>query len=277
MAVPAGDFVFSLINYVWFYHNLPLSIPGHIAKFFTLLYTSDLATAYYFLYIYISFLLMLPIWRKLVKVLDEKLYLYLIGLNLFFVGVMPMVSFLIFKGSAEMNYFLNPLLAVSEPTFYFLMGYWIENVLPQSWLTKRNLVKLGIAALLGTAAAGAMTWYHGIAAGGMTEAISERFYDSFLFLNTAFVFCTCRWWFSTHHVSEKTGKALVFFGSMSFGVMLFEEITRNLTHVIYTHILLKYMYRIPFIDAVIWISMAYALGVVITWGLKKIPYFARLI
>ena len=140
-------FVFSLINYVWFYHNLPLSIPGHIAKFFTLLYTSDLATAYYFLYIYISFLLMLPIWRKLVKVLDEKLYLYLIGLNLFFVGVMPMVSFLIFKGSAEMNYFLNPLLAVSEPTFYFLMGYWIENVLPQSWLTKRNLVKLGIAAL----------------------------------------------------------------------------------------------------------------------------------
>jgi surface polysaccharide O-acyltransferase-like enzyme len=270
-------FVFSLINYVWFYHNLPLSIPGHIAKFFTLLYTSDLATAYYFLYIYISFLLMLPIWRKLVKVLDEKLYLYLIGLNLFFVGVMPMVSFLIFKGSAEMNYFLNPLLAVSEPTFYFLMGYWIENVLPQSWLTKRNLVKLGIAALLGTAAAGAMTWYHGIAAGGMTEAISERFYDSFLFLNTAFVFCTCRWWFSTHHVSEKTGKALVFFGSMSFGVMLFEEITRNLTHVIYTHILLKYMYRIPFIDAVIWISMAYALGVVITWGLKKIPYFARLI
>lgn len=220
---------------------------------------------------------MLPIWRKLVKVLDEKLYLYLIGLNLFFVGVMPMVSFLIFKGSAEMNYFLNPLLAVSEPTFYFLMGYWIENVLPQSWLTKRNLVKLGIAALLGTAAAGAMTWYHGIAAGGMTEAISERFYDSFLFLNTAFVFCTCRWWFSTHHVSEKAGKALVFFGSMSFGVMLFEEITRNLTHVIYTHILLKYMYRIPFIDAVIWISMAYALGVVITWGLKKIPYFARLI
>ena len=128
-------FVFSFINYVWFYHNLPLSIPGHIAKFFTMLYTSDLATAYYFLYIYSSFLLMLPVWRKLVKAMDENLYLYLIGLNLFFVGLVPVISFLIFKGSAEMNYFLNPLLAVSEPTFYFLMGYWIENVLPESWLT----------------------------------------------------------------------------------------------------------------------------------------------
>lgn len=45
-------FVFSLINYVWFYHNLPLTIPGHIAKFFTMLYSSQMATAYYF-YTYI--------------------------------------------------------------------------------------------------------------------------------------------------------------------------------------------------------------------------------
>ena len=270
-------FIFSLINYVWFYHNLPLSLPGHIAKFFTMLYTSDLATAYYFLYIYISFLLMPPIWRKLVKALGEELYLYLIGLNLFFVGCIPVISFLIFKGSAEMNYFLNPLLAVSEPTFYFLMGYWIENVLPMSWITKKNLIKLGLLALLGTAVAGGMTWYHGVVAGGLTEAISERFYDCFLFLNTSFVFCTCRWWFSRHKVSEGVRKALIFLGSMSFGVMLFEEITRNLTHIIYTHVLLKYLYRIPFIDAVIWISIAYCLGIVITWLLKRIPYFDRLI
>ena len=242
-----------------------------------MLYTSDLATAYYFLYIYISFLLMLPIWRKLVKAMGEEQYLYLIGLNLFFVGCIPVISFLIFKGSAEMNYFLNPLLAVSEPTFYFLMGYWIENVLPMSWITKKNLVKLGLLALLGTAVAGGMTWYHGVVAGGLTEAISERFYDCFLFLNTSFVFCTCRWWFSRHKVSEGVRKALIFLGSMSFGVMLFEEITRNLTHIIYTHVLLKYLYRIPFIDAVIWISIAYCLGIVITWLLKRIPYFDRLI
>ena len=111
----------------------------------------------------------------------------------------------------------------------------------------------------------------------MTEAISERFYDCFLFLNTSFVFCTCRWWFSRHKVSEGVRKALIFLGSMSFGVMLFEEITRNLTHIIYTHVLLKYLYRIPFIDAVIWISIAYCLGIVITWLLKRIPYFDRLI
>lgn len=92
----------------------------------------------------------------------------------------------------------------------------------------------------------------------MTEAISERFYDSFLFLNTAFVYCACRWWFHEHQVSERISRICIFLGSMSFGVMLFEEITRNLTHVIYARLLLKYLYRIPFIDAVIWIIMAYA-------------------
>lgn len=270
-------FIFSLINYLWFYHNLPLSIEGHIAKFFTLLYTHDLATAYYFLYIYIAFLLMLPIWRKLVSVMSNELFLYLIALNLFFVGCVPVISFLCFKGTGEMNYFLNPLLAVSEPTFYFLIGYWIENVLPESWLTKKNLIRLGIAAAAGTAVAGGMTWYHGIVAGGMTEAISERFYDSFLFLNSAFLFCLSRKWFSAHTVSPIWQKRLIFLGSMSFGVMLFEEITRNLTHLFFTRILLTYFPRIPFIDAVLWICTAYILGIIITYFLKKIPYFRKLI
>ncbi len=270
-------FVFSLINYVWFYHNLPLTIPGHIAKFFTMMYSSNMATAYYFLYIYIGFLLMLPIWRKLVKAMTNTLFLYLIGLNLFFVGCVPVISYLIFQGTAEINYFVNPLLAISEPTFYFLIGYWMEHVLPKEWLTKKNLLRLFVAALIGTCIAAIMTHYRGVLAGGMTEALSERFYDSFLFLNTAFVFCLARWYFLTHEISLSWSRCLVCLGSLSFGVMLFEEITRNLTHVILSRVLLVYLYRFPFIDAVIWICLAYLLGLLFTWLIRKIPYFKKLI
>ncbi len=270
-------FIFSLINYVWFYRFLPLSLPEHMAKFFTMMYSSNMATAYYFLYIYVGFLLMLPIWRNLVKAMTNTLFLYLIGLNLFFVGCVPVISYLIFQGTAEINYFLNPLLAISEPTFYFLIGYWMEHVMPVEWLTKRNLLRLFLAALIGTCIAAGMTHWRGILAGGMTEALSERFYDSFLFLNTAFVFCAVRYYFLHHEISPSLSRCLVFLGSVSFGVMLFEEITRALTHGILSHVLLIYLYRFPFIDAVIWITIAYALGVFFTWGLKKIPYFNKLI
>ena len=270
-------FIFSLINYIYFYHSLDLSFYGHISKFFTMIYSSNMATAYYFLYIYIGFLLMLPLWRTLVQSMSHQLFLYLIALNLFFVGAVPIISFLLFQGSAEINWFVNPLLAVSEPTFYFIIGFWIENILPDHKITKKTLLLLGIAALLGTALAAVMTCYRGYVAGGLTEALSERFYDSFLFLNSAFIYCFARWWFSHHSVSPNMEKLIIRLGSLSFGVMLFEEITRSLTRWFYGHILLTYIPRTPFIDAVIWICAAFALGLLLTHLIKKIPYFNRLI
>lgn len=148
---------------------------------------------------------MLPLWRILVRHMTNQLFLYLIALNLF-LSVSFLFSPFNFKGTADINWFINPILAVSEPSFYFILGYWIENVLPIHWLTKRNLLYLGMAAIAGTMIASIMTCYHGVVAGGLTEAISERFYDSFLFLNTAFIFCASRLWFITHNISERWQK-----------------------------------------------------------------------
>jgi len=267
--------IFSLLNYLWLY-ALPERSFNPL-RYLSITYTATMGTAYYFLYIYISFLLMLPLWRAMVRNLTNRLYLYLIGLNLFFVGFIPVFSFLLYKGNAEMNGFLNPLLAFSEPSFYFLIGYWIENVLPAEWITKRNLFSLGAAALLGTAIAGSMTWYHGLCAGGLTEAVSQRFYDSFLFLNSAFVFCACRYWFSRHAVSPAWSARISFLGNMAFGVMLFEELTRAVTHPLLSRVLLLFAPEFPFTAAVLWISSAFGLGVLLTWLIKKIPYFKKLI
>lgn len=85
-----------------------------------------------------------------------------------------------------------------------------------------------------------------------------------------------RYWFTHHTVSEEPVKSLPL-GSLSFGVMLFEEITRNITRPILDRVLLKYSLSYPFIDAVIWICIAFALGLVITYVVKKLPYFRTLI
>lgn len=149
----------------------------------------------------------------------------------------------------------------------------MENVLPDSWITKRNLCRLGLAAAAGTVIAAVMTWFYGYTAGGLTEAISQRFYDSFLFLNTALLYCFCRYWFRRHEVSDTWKRRLIFLGGLSFGVMLFEEITRAVTHRLLTQVLLVHVPGFPFLDAVVWITTAFALGAVMTWLIKKIPYF----
>lgn len=263
--------IFSFINYFYNYRNLNLSL------FSSLLYSQTLATAYYFLYIYLSFLLMLPIWRALVKNMTNKLFLYLIALNLFFVGFIPIFSFLIFKGTAEINWFINPLLAVSEPSFYFITGYWIEHILPEKWITKKNLVYLFIIAICGTIISASMTYYHGLIAGGLTESISERFYDSFLFLNTTFVYCTCKWYFKYHKISEHYKKILISLSSLSFGVMLFDDISRRLIGIIFDKYIIKIIPFWPLTAAFIWILGGFLLGCFITYIIKKIPYFQKII
>lgn len=263
--------IFSFINYLYNYHNLNLSL------FTSLLYSQTLATAYYFLYIYLSFLLMLPIWRSLVKNMTNELFLYLIFLNLFFVGFIPIFSFLIFKGTAEINWFINPLLAVSEPSFYFIIGYWIEHILPNHWLTKRNLFILFTTAMLGTVISALMTYYHGIVAGGLTESISERFYDSFLFLNTCFIYCICKWFFINKKISNIHQKSLIFLSSLSFGIMLFDDIARRLTGIIFNNYIIKIIPSWPLTAAFIWILFGFILGGFITFVIKKIPYFRKII
>ncbi len=267
--------IFSFFTYLIIY-VLP-SRYFSFTHFLSIVYTSNVATAYYFLYIYISFLLMLPLWRAMVRNLKNIHYHYLIGLNLFFVGAVPVFSFLIFRGHGDINYFLHPLLAVSEPTFYFIIGYWMENVLPESWITKKNLLRLGLLAAAGTCLAAAMTCFYGYTAGGLTEAISQRFYDSFLFLNTAFLYCLCRYWFSRHTLTETWTKRLLFLGRLSFGIMLFEEVTRAVTHRLLTKLLLPAFPSFPLTDAVLWISIAFALGALMTWLTRKIPYFRKLL
>lgn len=263
--------IFSFINYLYNYRNFNISL------FSSLLYSQTLATAYYFLYIYMSFLLMLPIWRALVKNLTNKIFIYLISLNLFFVGFIPVFSFLIFKGTAEINWFINPLLAVSEPSFYFIIGYWIENVLPDHWLTKKNLLYLFIAALCGTIISALMTYYHGIVANGLTEAISERFYDSFLFLNTAFIYCFFKWFFIHHKIPQFYKKVIFSLSTLTFGIMLFDDIARRLTGIIFEKYLIKFLPNWPLTAAFIWIISGFFLGAVITYFIKKIPYFKKLI
>lgn len=286
--------LFSFINYILAYSHMqpgellallphPLGLTyyvlSHISfgQYLFITYTATMATAYYFLYIYIAFLLMLPFWRAMVRRLTNKDYLYLIALNLTFVGVIPIVSYLIFKGSANMNYFLNPLLAISEPTFYFIIGYWIEHVLPASWLTKRNLALLGAAALLGTIISGAMTVYHGEVNGALTEAISERFYDSFLFLNVAFVYALLRWWFLHHEVSHGTGRVLIFLGSVAFGIMLFDDFLRRMTYGLFHNIILPAMPDFPLTAAFLWIICAFSAGIVLSYLIRLIPGMKKLI
>lgn len=263
--------IFSFLNYLISYRSL------NIPHFLFLTYTSTLATAYYFLYIYIGFLLMLPFWRAMVKNLRNKDFSYLFCLSLIFYGLLPTASYLMFKGTAQMNYFLNPLWEISEPVFYFLLGYWIEHVMPAKWMTRRNILLLTAAAAAGIALSALMTLYHGRIDGGLTETSAELFYYNFLPVTALAVYCGSKYFFLHCRISDRTYRFLVFLGSMTFGIMLLDDILRNGTIRIYQRFLLPAMPSSPLLAAILWITGAFALGAVITYFMKKLPVIKKLI
>lgn len=94
--------LFSAIHYGW------RILYGQVESFdikyyFTVLYTSYFATAYWFIYSYISMLMMLPLLRKMVKAMSRQHFVYLFIIIVAMSGVIPIVQYLVGKGEINMN------------------------------------------------------------------------------------------------------------------------------------------------------------------------------
>ena len=65
-----------------------------VGEFFLKLYTKKHATAFWFIYAYISMLMMLPVLRMLVRAMPRKYFQYLFLLVLLLLGVLPIVEYI---------------------------------------------------------------------------------------------------------------------------------------------------------------------------------------
>jgi hypothetical protein len=64
---------------------------------------------------------------------------------------------------------------------------------------------------------------------------------------------------------------------MSFGVMLLDDLLRHSTMGIFHRHILSLLSGWPLTAAVLWITLAFSLGIVVVYFIKKIPLFRELI
>ena len=114
--------LFSFIIYLY-KANVEPEVRG-FREFFTLLYSFRVAETYWFLYVYLSLLVMLPFLRRLARHMTDSEYVYLIVLQVLLVGLWPIARYL-----AD----LQPLAGtftvpfVAQGVFFLLMGYFVEH------------------------------------------------------------------------------------------------------------------------------------------------------
>jgi len=241
-----------------------LSLAGFADRFLTSVHSPAL----WYLYAYIGFLLMLPLLRRLVRVMRDRHYFYLTALYILFTGVLPVLQYLISKNDIELNQYFSAHLITADNIFYPLMGYYLGAVLKDKHFSRKNLF-IGIAASLAAITVTAlMTYYRYKLYGQEPGELSQLFHNCFIAIPAFTMFFAAKRFFMKRRVSPRVGRAVVFLGGTTFGVFLLEGMLRRETFFIFSYL----EPRIHVFPAcVVWIVSACVLGSLLTALLKLIP------
>lgn len=251
--------LFTIIRY--FYECIYLKkFYFSIWKLIKAILAGNLFVPYWFLYTYLSILLVLPFLKKMVKNLDEKEMRMLVILILFFHAFLPVIS-AIFKMNVEIFW------GIGITCCYCILGYYLEHVISENMYTKKNII-LAIIVTMGSIV---LSYWVVTKERASLGVIAEE-YTSVLSILIAFCvfFIIKALWGSN---MEKRGNAVInkcieVVGSCSFGIYLIEDYLRNGLSFICDN-LAPYITTLP--ACMVWLAMVVIVGVAIVSFLKNIP------
>ena len=259
--------VFSFIHYLWLidWNISNINIPYFIQT----IYSSGIADAYWFLYSYLAYLIMLPIIRKLAKSMKEKDYHYLIYTYLF-INILRIIDWLLFKGNITLQkdfYLLNEI----QYFFYPLIGHYIHNEISEKYTDKKHITIYVILSILSLVITALLTTYRCTYLNDYIEASAQYFFNSLIFIPTITTFIIFKKYLNKE---TKIYNIIRTLSSCTFGVMLLEHILRKTTKEVY-YILLPFLNS--FLSCIIWILFTYIVTTLIVFILKKISLINKLL
>lgn len=262
--------LFAISLFYQFYDCYRNNTSFELRIFYIKILNGSSSTALWYLYSYIGALVMLPFLRKLVTVMSERDYLYLIAGNIIFAGIIPIVAFIFLKEPYDLD--MSVPLFTEYNIIYLLTGYYVEHLLPDT-LYKKKIFLLGLLiSIICIGICCIMTNYEIQVSGDCSEINSQTFYFCLIIVPCMFVFWSCKYYFRLHNVSSFMRTLITYLGGTTFGVYLFERVLRYSTKNIF-YFLKPYVHTFP--ACLVWIFCACMIGSLITAFLKKIPFIKK--
>ncbi len=227
--------------------------------------------SFWFLYEYLFFLLVLPFFRKLAPLISAKLMVYLVVLRGIFSLVLP-----VFEELTGVTVKFD--ISFGGGYLYFaLLGYF----LCEKGEALADSCKTGILWLMLLFATG-LNVAEEVFAFGVNGAYSERLLDGVVF------FTAPMWWLLIKRLTqkmteklseqeseqEKTGTIIATIGSCVFGIYLFENLVRWQLLPLYLFLSEK---TIGILACSVYVVLTFAVGLIYTLVLKKIPVIGKYI
>ena len=241
-----------------------------LTDFWSKLYTCKIDGRFWFLYSYLAFLIMLPLLQKLVVNLKRKDFYYLFILHIIFVGIIPMLEYVIGGDVRVLTSNINIVLVNSSFVFYPIMGYYVENVLDVEKFDKKIFYKILFANFIVILITCIMTQYKINITGICNENESQTFHSCLISIPTVSVYCGVKYLFMKIKMNSVTCKIISELASVTLGVYLLEEMIRDRTSFI-LGFLYHRMHLRTLPSCIVYVLAVFVICGAITYLLKRIP------
>ena len=256
-------FIVSAVNY--YYRNFTFGTLD-LKEFFTKLYSSNIITAYWYLYAYLAYLLALPLLRRMVQSMSNKDFAWLFSIYFVF-RALPMLEFILFKGEITLNYNLTTFLTATY-IIYPVAGYFIENRLDDilkrfkdgdsKWIIGIITIIIGFAAILISAR---FCHYYCNTINDWSVSSYEKYINTLVLIPSASIYYIFKMIFDSITIKEKTASIISLVSKCTFGVYLFENVWREKTEFIFTFF---NSFSNTYLSYMVYVFCACALGIFVS-------------
>ena len=214
------------ISFFFYYDANAKNGTISVQDFLIHLYKNDIYGHLWYLYSYVCYMLMLPLLRKLAKLMKAQDYLLLI-VAYQVMQLLPAADYALFRGTAVHTSYIK-IFAAENYVVYPLLGYFIDSRTEEDEREETFFVLLFLSILALAGNCMLLHWRYDLE-GAWTSANKEAYMGSLSLLPAITVFYGLKRLFAKHPVKEKTAKVLFVLGSCTFGVYLFDPKWRLFT------------------------------------------------
>lgn len=263
-----------IVSAIYYIHNgIMYKLSMNFEDFIKKLYSGAVNGHLWYLYMFIAYLISLPLLRKFVHSMDTKCFVYMFGVAIFFIGILPTVEYLVFDRMYIMNNNMRVAWIVPNVILYPCMGYFVENqvnkkdikrVLPWVWML--NVIGIGLSVY--------MTYKNMIVnpKGNIQEWLSV-----YVAINAICIYMTIKWLLDVKELNKIVVWLSCSLGECTFGIYLIHIIIKDRPYM--KELLAKMLskgYNLM-LTYIAFSLIVFAFSYVVVFILKKIPGIKKMI
>lgn len=257
--------LFSLIYYI---NNCYLNdTVFSIKEFLVSIYQKGITNAFWYLYLYIGILVMMPILQRMTPVLTQRDFKYFFGISFGFLGTMPILIH--YNPNLQYSKYIEFPLFTTYIALLFA-GYYIAY---KCRIRRKVLGALNIASIICIAASVILT-YHEYTLNPKKYLFFDNRYFITIVIPSICLFANAKYWCEKKQLSGWFKMIVTKVGRCTFGIYLLSDLfIQKLAPI---NEMLK-MQMHPLGAVVIYEILVFLSGLVVTMLLIRIPYIKKLI